>query len=340
MQIYSLSIFRALAILLVVYSHTDVLGALAFDTFPEMVFWNILSGATTMFVFISGFLFDHVFLKKFKFASFFAKKFKNLFIPYIGATFVALALGCAEIPVETFQGDMRELTISAYMLAFGHASLAYWYIPFAITLFAMAPLHAKFATLNVRWQLAIVGVLLVIALLIHRPMLNLGPVHNLLYYTPTYLIGMMCSQHRNVVYPLIERFLWPLLGAVLGLATLEALLGHAGNYGNVLFNFAGIDLMLAQKLLLCLFMLGFLRRCENQRSPAIDFLSEASFAIFFLHPIIMQLLLYSPFAAPFVEQESWYRYVVLSTLCLLICATIAWAARRLLGQQSRLLTGY
>lgn len=340
MHIYSLSIFRAIAIVLVVYSHTDILGALTPDTLPEMVIWNILSGATTLFVFISGFLFDHVFLKKFKFGPFFAKKFINLFVPYIPATFIALALGCAYLPVQYFQGDFRELTISAYMLATGHASLAYWYIPFAITLFAMAPLHVKFAALNVRWQLAIVGVMLVIALLIHRPFLNLGPIHNLIYYTPVYFIGMMCSQHRNAVYPLVERFLWPLLGAVIGLATLSALLGHAGNYGNTLFTFAGIDLMLAQKLCLCLFMMGFLRRCENQRSPAIDFLSEASFGIFFLHPIIMQLLLYSPLAAPFAGQESWYRYALLSTLCLLICAAIAWAGRRMLGQQSRLVTGY
>lgn len=319
-QLYSLNLFRGLAIVLVVFSHADELGVLHVNTFPEIVIWNLLSGATTMFVFISGFLFDHVFLKKFDFASFMKKKFVNLFIPYLMLTFVALGVGCALIPPDYFDGHMSEVVMGAYMLASGHATLAYWFIPFAITLFALAPLHAKFATLRLRTQLVIVGACLLVALLVHRPPLNLGPIQNLVYYTPTYLIGMMCSQHRAVAYPLLSRLTWPLLGAVIGLATLQAVLGVAGNYGKEMFVFGGIDLMLLQKLCLCLFLLTFLTRFESKRSPTIDLLAETSFAIFFLHPIVMELMLQTPLLAPALVHESWPQFAILATFCLFASA--------------------
>lgn len=337
MQIYSLNLFRAIAIVLVVFSHADEMGALAFDTFPEMVIWNLLSGATTIFIFISGFLFHHVFLRRFDYPAFLGKKLRDLVIPYVFLTFVALAAGCALIPVQYFQDPF---TLGAYMLASGHATLAYWFIPFAITLFAMAPLHVKFAGLGVRIQLAIVGVFLVAALLVHRPPLNLDPVQNLVYYTPTYLIGMMCSQHRKAIDPLLARFTWPLLGAVIGFAVLEALMGVSGNYGKPMFEFRGIDLMLLQKICLCLFMITFLRRFETQRSRMMDLLADTSFAIFFIHPIIQQLIETASPLSPALMEESWPRYVVLATLCLTISAAIAWLAKRTLGARSRLLTGY
>lgn len=340
MQVYSISIFRAIAIAMVVFSHAPFVGTLTINTLPERVVWNVLSGATTMFVFISGFLFSHVFLKRFDFGVFMRKKIKNLVVPYVLLSFVALALGCTILKVEQFEGDFAAISLSVYMLLTGSATLAYWYIPFVLTLFAMAPLHARFAELQVRTQLIIVGVLFVIALLIHRPLWNVGPVQNLLYYTPTYLLGMMCSQHRNALAPHLSRWTWPLLVSALGVAVVQALLGDAGNYGKPMFAWGGLDLMLLQKVLLCLFMLGFLRRFESKRSKTVDLLSETSFAIFFLHPIVIELFVSSPDAAPLLMEESWIQFAVLSTICLFGCAALAWAARRAFGAQSRFVTGY
>lgn len=340
MQLYSLTIFRALAIALVVFSHAESAGALVFDTVQEATIWNLLSGATTIFVFISGFLFHHVFLKRFEYRTFLTKKLQNLVIPYVILTFAAILVGCQYAPAMPFDGWLKQVMMIGYLLLTGHAAVSYWYIPFVISLFAMAPLHMRFIKLGARHQALIIALLLGIALLIHRPIANLGPIHNLLYYTPVYLIGIFCSQHRDAVYPALAKCEIPLFLAVIGLAWLEAVSGVSGNYFKPMLQAGGVDLMLLQKLCLCLFMLSFLRRFENMRSKSIDALADTSFAIFFLHPLFITLFRDNPFVQPYLQAESWGQYVIFSTLCLLLCAGLALWAQRVFGVRSRLLTGY
>ncbi|HEV7692342.1 MAG TPA: acyltransferase [Hyphomonadaceae bacterium] len=340
MQLYSLTIFRAIAVVLVVFGHTGALGAIDLDNPAELFVRNLLSGATTLFVFISGFLFHHVFLKKFEYGSFLKKKLVNLGIPYLVLSSVAVAVGCTLPVVVPHEVFLDQPWLVGFRLATGASAIAYWYVPFVLTLFAMSPLHARFANLSLRWQLTIIAVLLGVALFIHRPPANISPVQNLFYHSPAYLIGIFCSKHRERIYPLLAKYMWPLLATVVGLAGLQAALGNAGNSYKPALEFAGLDLMLVQKLCLALFLLPFLQRFEGRRSKTVDILAETSFAIFFLHPIFMQLFLSNPLLAPLLAQESWPLYFAASVLCVGTCAALALWARRLFGQQSRLLTGY
>lgn len=339
MPINSIAIFRALAIVLVVLCHAPALGALTIDTLLELFVWNMLSGGTTMFAFISGFLFHHVFVSRFDYRGFVAKKIRRLFVPYVVLSCVALAIGCSAVALDSFEGDFAAFRMAAYMLGSGNATMAYWYIPFALTLFAMAPLHVGFTKLSMRSQLAIISVLFVIALLIHRPVGNVGPVQNLMYFSPVYLLGIMCSQHRVAVYPILTRRRWPLLAATLGLALLQSMLGVSGGYMKHMLVFGGLDLMLLQKVCFCLFLLAFLRKFESARSKTVEVLADTSFAIYFLHPIVLQLFVQSAWITPQAE-ESWLRFAVISALCVMLCASVAWFARRIFGQQSRYVTGY
>jgi surface polysaccharide O-acyltransferase-like enzyme len=338
-QLYSLNIFRAFAIVLVVLGHAAYLGSVVIDTLPEAVVWNIIVGATTLFVFISGFLFHHVFLKKFDFAAFLTKKLGNLLIPYLVLSLVALAVGC-QVGTPVYDGVLGQVSLGAFMLGAGQAASSYWYVPFIITLFAMSPFHVKFAGLSMRWQAIIIVAMLAVALVIHRPVQNIGPLQNLLYYTPVYLLGLFCSQHRDIVYPMLTRWTWPLLAAVLALAVFQAAIGKAGNYSKPMQEFQGIDLMLVQKLCMCLFMLSFLRRFEAWRSRTVDVLADTSFATFFLHPLFIHIYVDNPFGPPLLGAESWLQYLVVSALCIATCAALALCARRLFGARSRMLTGY
>lgn len=340
MQLYSLTLFRAIAIVMVVLSHATATGAIALDTGPELFVWNLFAGPTTLFVFISGFLFHHVFLKRFEFGAFFTKKLKNLVVPYVVLSFVALAVGCTDFNFAPTGDWLEQLKLSAYFLATGDAAISYWYIPFVVVLFALAPLHAHFATLTVRAQAWIMGVLFLAALFVHRPPDCIGVVQNLVYFTPTYLLGMFCSQHRDKVYPLLKRHELPLLAAVLLITLQQTLSGHPGNYFKPMFEFGGIDLMLIQKVCLSLFLLSFLRRLEGWRSRPVDILADTSFAVFFLHPIPLQVFSDSPHIAPLLQQESWLLYLAVTAMCIVLCAAAALWARRVFGAQSRLLTGY
>lgn len=340
MQLYSLTIFRALAIVLVVLSHAETLGAVQMNAPVEIVYSNIVSGATTLFVFISGFLFHHVFLKKFESKTFLRKKLLNLGVPYLILTCVALAIGCDIGVTGQGEGWLGQLAHGAFVVGTGNAAMSYWYIPFVLTLFAMAPAHVRFASLGVRWQVAIVGVLLTVALFVHRPPDNVGALQNLVYYTPVYLLGMLCSQHRDRVYPVLARHTWLLLAVFVGVAVLQMAMGAADNYAKPMLEFRGVDLMLVQKLCLALFLLTFLSRFEGWRSQSVDIVADTSFAVFFLHPIFIQLFVENSLTAPLLGRESWPLYFAACIICVGTCCALALWARRVFGPRSRFLTGY
>jgi peptidoglycan/LPS O-acetylase OafA/YrhL len=337
-QLHSLNTMRALAIVLVVLGHADKLGALTIDAPLELVFWNLVSGGTTLFVFLSGFLFHHVSLKKFDSETFLGKKLVRLGLPYLFLSFAALAIGCE---VHTFahgEGWLGELWLLIVMLGTGSAAISYWYIPFILILFAMAPLHVRFARLAMRWQMAIIGVVLVAALFVHRPVNNIGPLQNLIYFTPAYLLGMFCSQHRDQVYPRLAQWTWPLLAATLGLAVLDTVT-MSSNYKSM-FEPGGVDMMLLQKLSLSLFLLSFLHPFEAWRPQTVTILADTSFAIFFLHPLFIQLFSTNSLVAPLLGQESWPMYFAGNVVCVATCCALAFWFQRVFGPRGQLLTGY
>lgn len=88
MYLNSFNYFRGIAILLIVAGHSyeiagiDILNL----SFFEKLAVNLISGGTTLFVFISGFLFHHIFLTKFEYSKFIKSKFQNVFVPYFFLT--------------------------------------------------------------------------------------------------------------------------------------------------------------------------------------------------------------------------------------------------------------
>jgi len=72
---------RAIAILFIVAGHSFSVWSI--DTLPEKVLANIITGGTSLFVFISGFFFHHIFYKDFEYKVFIKRKIKKVLVPYI-----------------------------------------------------------------------------------------------------------------------------------------------------------------------------------------------------------------------------------------------------------------
>lgn len=64
MYLNSITIIRAIAILLIVASHCDILANITPNTFIHRILINITAGGTVIFVFLSGFLYHHLFYQK------------------------------------------------------------------------------------------------------------------------------------------------------------------------------------------------------------------------------------------------------------------------------------
>lgn len=331
---------------MVVFGHTYNLGDLDFDTFGEKLFASLVTGATTIFVFISGFLFYEVFYKRYDYAAFIKTKAKNLLIPYAILTTppIILALIYHQYFSEFYKPDgtgfFQEYLVP-YVKYFvtGRALTAYWYIPFICLMFVCAPLHVAFIRLNNRAQISTIIIAYAISALIHRPIGNMNTIHSLIYSVGPYLLGIWCAINKDGLYRRLTGLEWTLLIPALLIASLQASLGHYESYQKPMFSWGGIDLMLLQKALFSLFFMIFLHRFENVRIHWLERISQVSFAIFFIHPWFLQLFnriedRWSP------AGESWLLYLLITMVILYSCVTIALTFKKFLGKRSRYLIGY
>lgn len=348
MFVNSINHFRAVAIVIIVAGHVYGMKEQLGDNLLEAIFVNLTVGCTSLFVFISGFLFLVVFHKSYTFQKFMKSKAYNLLIPYsILSILPILFLFTKDVSTwnEFFtpsgQGIVEEYIkpFSLYYLT-GNFMVAYWYIPCIFIVFAMSPIHMMFLKLNNIAQIFTVIALLSLSMFIHRPVDNINIIHSVIYFTPVYLFGMWCALHRERIYTFFDKKEIFLFIIAILLAVIQAMLGNVGNYHKEIFVYDGIDIMLLQKITLCLFFMVWLHRFENIQNTVLDILAKTSFAIFFLHPYMIFLIagLQPTVMAPIGFEAVYYLALIIPVIA--ICIASALLAKRILQSSSRYLIGY
>tara|TARA_R110001583_G_scaffold5139_4_gene28354 strand:- start:96 stop:1163 length:1068 start_codon:yes stop_codon:yes gene_type:complete len=355
MYLQSLNYFRAIAIVLIVAGHSHLISGVHFTTIGTQVFANLLIGGTSLFVFISGFLFHHIFLPRYKFSKFMTGKIKNVFIPYIFLSipiiYFLLTTNTGWKPFFMPNGygvtNKYIIPITKYFLT-EDTIIAYWYIPFVMVTFLMAPLHVLFIKKKTSIQL-ITLLLLALAAIMHRPVGNLNVLQSVIYFLPVYLFGIFCSINKDMIYAIFkEKELYLLLLAV-ALAVIQVLIGHVGNYHKPPFDIQDIDIMLFQKILLSLFFMVWLHRFEGTSHQLLDSVAAKSFTIFFLHGYILFTLQrvlshmqFNDLAAIFNDGSyiSWIIWMITVAMIVFISMYIAFVVKFVAAKNSRYLIGY
>lgn len=348
MQIRALTYFRAIAILFIVGGHFLTQAGFV-ETRLDMTLWrNFIEGGTTFFVFISGFLFHRVFAPRFDYTRFLRGKMRNVLLPYlilsvpVAAMFLTIAPLGWDFFFETPRGEgVRDGVVLPWLqlLATGRHATAYWYVPFVILLFFCAPLHMRFIQLGTRAQLALTLGGLAVALLVQKPIYEINKLHALVYYTPIYLIGILTSLHWDRLRPAVMRHSAVLFATAAVLLVAMTFDGALGNYRRFADTpLVSIDLMMLQKITLSFAILGLLCHLEARDLPFLDEIAERSFAIFFLHPIL--ILLFE--ASGLLPDLGWHwaNYVMWFIAVFGGSYVIAGGARGALGSRSRLILGY
>ncbi|MDO7710781.1 MAG: acyltransferase [Pseudomonadota bacterium] len=205
MRLVSFDYFRGVAILFIVAGHS--FGTWPIDTFSEKVLTNIVYSGTALFVFISGFFFHHIFHKDFDMKIFMSKKTNNVLVPYLLLStlgFIYFALSSTPFP---FLDRLISTDVTSWMdyiqlyvsyLWTGRIMYAYWYIPFIMIMFLISPIFIAYIKLSLAVRLTLMVILLLFsAFFVHRPILNMSPIHSVIYYIPVYLIGINCSINRE-----------------------------------------------------------------------------------------------------------------------------------------------
>ena len=290
MHLRSFEYFRAVTIVIIVIGHCYDVAGWHLETFADRFLANIISGGTSLFVFISGFLFHHVFYPRFHYRTFVTKKFRNVYLPYLILSVLPVCLALyTRIPYEEFyfgpENTIFDQIIRPVFLHYWYGGvMVYWYIPFIMAMFLISPVFIGFIHLKKKSRIIIVALLTVVSLFMHRPVNNWSVVQSVIYFSPVYMFGILCSMEREWMYEKFKGKDGLIFLTVVFLALLQAIvMKSSGNMQKPPFEFNGVDISLLQKMALCVFFMVFLHRFEHVDSRLLKQLAASSFSIYFLH---------------------------------------------------------
>lgn len=288
-----INVFRGLAILLIIMGHTMQIGEK--NSILHYVNTEIVCGGTALFIFISGFLFQHL-SEKFEYKNYLSKKLTNVIMPYL-ITAIPGLLFCFLLPVaykNPFEGMNVFLQIPV-LLSIGRIhNVPAWFIPMIAIFFLFAPLFIKAEKKNILYKL--LPLLFLITIIIPRgtaeyedtigyssyigiywiylKYIILGFIH----FLSLYVFGMYCSANKNIIDKFYDKrlVLWILM----------ILSGSADIYSMYKFGYSNYTI---SKTFLTMLILGYLKHYDEfilshkKTNKVLDFIAKYSFGIFFVH---------------------------------------------------------
>lgn len=346
----SLNYFRGIAILIIVAGHCFKLIDWQPNGLLGEALFNLFVGGTALFVFISGFLFHHIYHENFKYKKFLRSKLNNVITPYLFMSIIPISLaifrkgGSSEFKSFFFtEGNgvwIDYIRPTFLYILTGKAILAYWYIPFAMIIFLLSPIFIPYINSNSICRGLILFSSLLIPITIHRPVGNFLVLQSVFYFSPVYLLGIQSSIHRNFIYRHLKNKEILLLTMAVVLAIFQSTyLNTVGNFQKPAFILTIPDVMIIQKCLLCLFFMVLLHRFEAVNIPVLNKTASASFAIFFLHALIIEGLRmgFKYFNISLPGLWAWFILVLLVTF---FCYCIANVVKKRIPRSSRMLIGW
>lgn len=340
MYLNSINYFRGIAIIWIVLPHCRRFSAIEYNTIFAQTIGNLIQGGSFLFIFISGFLFHHVFYSQFDFHSFFKRKLKFVLVPYLVMSIILMLI---YILTNDLSPDkiLYYFERIFYFLVTGKHLVPYWYIPFIMIVFVLSPLFVLFIKFPLKIQLFIILLLLTMPILIGRPLPSLFMAFNsVLYNSPVYLIGMVCSQRKETIYTNLIKKEYYLLGTIIILALIQTYLKAYGifiEYGEVI---ESRKILMLQKIVFCIFFLVWLHRFEKSEFKFLNLLAANSFGIYFVHQFFIKGLFaakgYFDFSVP---PNSPTVYFLVTTLIITISLSSILILKKIVPKYSRYIVG-
>ena len=288
---------RGIAIAIIVLGHCFALSWGTYQGEPSELdlLFNMITGGTALFVFISGLIFHHVFYRRFDYGPFMANKAQRVFLPYVIITtflFASMALH-DELPFGDLPSAGHYINY-VVLVATGQAGLSLWYIPFIALIFVLSPVFVRFIEARPRTQLGWLAASFLVGLLVNRSPQGTDPVQCVLYFGFYYLLGIYASIHLSAFAQFASRrsVLICCAAAWMALSQIQIEQGHLGNYTGGYFEKTGFNYMYPQKVALIVLLFGLLIRFRDALGAsaaghALERLAAASFPIFFLHNVVI-----------------------------------------------------
>jgi peptidoglycan/LPS O-acetylase OafA/YrhL len=336
--------FRAIAIIIIVAYHT--LGWFKWSQNKETlnILSDVLANGTVLFVFISGYLFQHL-SRNFNYRKYLNKKFMNVILPYLIISVPAIVYSVFhKNPIDIYSqlaGTSKIYQVFWFYIKGGaHLNFVLWFIPMIAVYYLLAPSFVLLIKYPKLYFLILIA--LPLSLLVHRPDVpNLNLFHSSIYFLSAYMIGMFASQHREKIEIILERNLSYVVTFTISFFILQhALSDHHGNYhSKYIFAFSegNVDWQFLQKVFLCFSLLGVLKRYEKFVTSTIKYIADISFTIFFVH--VYFLFLFKVLARWVKIEGNFFNWFGLFIVVMLSCIIFTWIGQIALGKYSKVLIG-
>ena len=151
-------------------------------------------------------------------------------------------------------------------------------------------------------------------------------------------LGITASINKELIYSYLKGKDIYLFLIVILLAFYQAHLGLVDSYHKDFFEYGGIDLMYIQKLVLCFFLMIWLKRFESNHNKIIQVVADTSFAVYFIHPFI--LWFFNKLHVDLTVYNQWFTLIIFVLLLFIICIAIAISVKKFFPKNSRHLIGY
>lgn len=283
-----INVFRALAILLILAGHTLQIGF--HGTLLRKITLEVFAGGTALFIFISGFLFQHL-SYKFEYKNYMMKKWKNVIVPYIITAIPGIIL-CFTIPQiykNPFDGLNYFAQIGIFLTTGRVHNVPTWFIPMIVIFFILSYLLLYLEKKNILYKF--LPILLAVTVLIPRGDIEPDWLNDLdylhkyfaylqyiltgfIHFASMYVLGMYLSKYKEKIDILYDKR-WILIFLML-LTTIADIY------------FYNINVTIS-KIFLTLIVLGYLKHYDEQIKSfekinnALDVIAKYSFGLFFIH---------------------------------------------------------
>ena len=302
-KLHYIDYLRALAIILIVAGHTMIWGKTGHSIQRTNAYF--LEGATLLFVFIAGFLFQYL-AYKFNYKKYLITKFKNVIMPYwITMLPIALYFAFTCNDTKNFLFDYSpSIRFFSVMLWGQTINISMWFIPMITIFYIVSPLILKLKKNKVLWY-SVLFCTIYTTITVKRSGLGLGNGEisllewhwkhillcskRFLYFLPIYTLGMdICEifEHsKNLIEKNINKIIYISLICWLYFyiyfVHLTRTAQSASNLGRIALT----------SLLLCL-LYKFRTQIKNNRilDKVLKFIADYSFGIFFIHYYIVYAL--------------------------------------------------
>ena len=348
----SINYFRGIAIIIIVFGHSYGLSRIEVDTIFDRAFFSLMKHGSVYFIFISGFLFHHIyFVRKanFSYRKYLGKKISYVFVPYLAISIIPIVIRVFYLNDKQYVADWasdNNLLSVLWYISTGRIFVGYWYVPTGMILFFLSPLVIWIV--KSKYCLPAIISLMSISLVIHRPILNLNPIHSTIYFFPTYILGCYASQNRKYIYSYMKdkRLIFGILAILLAL--IQALFWeHPGAIQRSSWLIDSnlsltntIDIILIQKIIICFLLMSWLSCYEDSDIKILDKIANQSFAVYFIHPILMSIGRSLLFKSNLYDEGNYLIWLAVGCSLLFGSMAIAQTIKIIFKKNSRYLIGW